>query len=855
LINYGILRIFMEFLEHVRYALRQFRKAPGFATTAILTVALGIGATTAIFTLVHAVLLKSLPVVKPQELWRVGNEENCCVNGGLQDNWSLFSFEQYRLFREHTQGFAELAAFQSGRNLIGVRQSSNSRPSESFRSEFVSGNYFTTFGIPPYAGRMLAPQDDNKGAPAVAVMSFRTWQEKFGGDRSVVGAGFVMNAQPVTIIGIAPPGFFGDRVEGNPPSFWLPLAAEPLIEPTASLLNDPALDWLDLIGRISPGANIKTMEAQMGVELRQFLLTPESKVDERSKTLVPKQTLHLSPGGSGVQMMRDEYKDGLHLLMWVSSSVLLIVCANLANLMLVRATARQQQTSVRSALGASRGVLVRQALTESVVLAVIGGLIGIAIAYAGTRMILHLAFRTDYVPINAVPSLPVFAFAFAVSLLTGIVFGIAPAWMTAKANPAEAMRGANRSTGRNTAWGRKALVVVQAVVSLVLLCAAGLLTRSLNNMQHRDFGFDTRNRYILHIDPEMAGYKPKQLEPFYRQLHDNLTAIPSVKQVSFSIYSPMEGDNWGEGVYIEGDPPPPPGTPDHGASWVRVTPGYFDTIGTKILEGRAIDEQDTPTTRSVAVVNRFFEKKYFKDGHAIGRHFSDDLKHPGAFEIVGVTEDTNYWGATSKMRAMYFLAQGQSAHNDDRRYQQFEDRSNYLNAIEIEMNSEVPGLEVQVRRAISQINPDLAVIDFQPFGAQVKANFTQQVMIARLTSLLGLLALVLASIGLYGVTAYSVERRTSEIGIRMALGADRLNVLKMILSSAFMQVGLGLGIGLPVAIAAGYVMAHQLFGVKPYDPIVLSITAFVLAAAAFVAAVIPARRAANTEPMWALRTE
>lgn len=845
----------MEFLEHVRYALRQFRKAPGFSTTAILTIALGIGATTAIFTLVHAVLLKSLPVVKPQELWRVGNEENCCVNGGLQDNWSLFSFEQYKQFRDHTQGFAELAAFQSGRNLIGVRQSGVSRPSESFRSEFVSGNYFSTFGISPYAGRLLSMQDDNKGAAAVAIMSYRTWQEKFGGDHSIVGAGFVMNAQPVTIVGIAPPGFFGDRVESNPPAFWLPLANEPLIEPTASLINDPALDWLDLIGRVNPGANIKAMEAQMQVELRQFLLTPESKVDERSKSLVPKQTLHLSRGGSGVQMMQDEYKDGLHLLMWVSSAVLLIVCANLANLMLVRSTARQQQTSVRSALGASRGVLVRQALTESVVLAVLGGLVGIAIAYVGTRMILGLAFRTNSVPVSAAPSLPVFAFAFVVSLLTGIVFGIAPAWMTARANPADALRGANRSTGRNTAWGRKALVVFQAVVSLVLLCAAGLLTRSLNNMQHRDFGFDTGNRYIVHIDPEMAGYQPKQLEAFYRQLHENLASIPGVKQVSFSLYSPMEGDNWGEGVYIEGDPPPAPGTPDHGASWVRATPGYFDTIGTKIAEGRAFNEQDTPTTRSVALVNRFFEKKYFKDGQAIGRHFSDDLKHPGAFEIVGVTEDTNYWGATSKMRAMYFLAQGQSAHNPDPRYQVFEDRSNYLNAIEIEMKSEIPGLEMQVRRAISQINPDLAVIDSRPFADQVKANFTQQVMIARLVSLLGLLALVLACIGLYGVTAYSVERRTSEIGIRMALGADRPIVLRLILSSAFLQIGIGLGIGVPLAILVGRFMANQLFGVKPYDPVVLSVTTAVLAAAAFVAAMIPARRAANTEPMWALRTE
>jgi predicted permease len=845
----------MQVLEHVRYALRQFRKAPGFAGTAIVTLALGIGATTAIFTLVHAVLLKSLPVVKPEELLRVGNEENCCVNGGLQDNWSLFSSEQYKQFKEQTPGFVELAAFQSGSSLLGVRQSGNNKPSESFRGEFVSGNYFSTFGIPAYAGRMLSPQDDSKGAPPVAVMSYRTWQEKFGGDRSVVGAGFVINAQSVTVIGIAPPGFFGDRVQSNPASFWLPLAAEPVIEPANSLLNDPALDWLDLIGRIKPGADTKAMEARMQVELRQFLLSPESKVEDRSKPLVAKQTLHFSPGGGGVQRMRDEYQDGLHLLMWISAFVLLIACANLANLMLVRATARKQQISVRSALGAPRSTLVRQALTESVVLAMMGGLAGIAIAFAGTSMILRLAFGNDYVPIHATPSLPVLAFAFAISFLTGLLFGIAPAWMTASANPADALRGAGRSTERKGAWGQRALVVVQAALSLVLLCAAGLLTRSLNNMQHRNFGFDTTSRYILHIDPQMAGYKPDKLEPLYRQLHESLSGIPGIQQVSFSLYSPMEGDNWGEGVYIEGEPPPPPGTPDHGASWLRVSPGYFDTIGTKIAEGRAINGQDTPTTRSVAVVNRFFEQKYFKDGRAIGKHFSDDLKHPGAFEIIGVTEDTNYWGATSKMRPMYFLAQGQSAHNPDVRYQQFEDRSGYLNAIEIQTRGVVSGLEVQLRRVLSQINPDLAVVDFQSFASQVKANFTQQAMIAKLTSFFGVLALILASIGLYGVTSYSVERRTSEIGIRMALGADRMNMLVMVLRSAFLQVGIGLAIGIPVTILGGRVMASQLFGVKPYDPMVLSITTTVLAAAAFVAAVIPARRAANTEPMLALRTE
>lgn len=842
----------MHFFEDVRHALRQFRNSPGFTTTAILTLALGIGATTAIFTLVHAVLLKSLPVVKPEQLWRIGSEEHCCVNDVLQNNWSLFSFEQYRLFKENTPGFAELAAFQAGAGIVGARRAGSSGASEVFSNEFVSGNYFSTFGISAYAGRMFKPQDDTKGAPLVAVMSFRAWQEKFGKDPSVVGATFVINAQPVMVIGIAPPGFFGDRIQSNPPAFWIPLAAEPQIEPTLAFMNEPSWDWLFLIGRVKPTSQVQAMEAQMQVELRQFLETPQAKVDAAVKARIPQQTLHFSPGGSGVQMMRNTYQDGLRLLMLVSGFVLLIACANLANLMLVRTITRKQQISVRSALGAARSTLVRQALTESLVLAVMGGIVGTIIAFAGTRMILTLAFGNEYVPIHATPSLPVLAFAFGASLLTGILFGIAPAWMTASTHPIEALRGASRSTGRNAAWGQKSLVVAQAALSLSLLCGAGLLIRSLNNMQHQAFGFDTTNRYILNINPQLAGYKPAQLEVLYRRLRDSLSTIPDVEQTSFSLWSPMDGDRtWGSRVFIEGEAP----VAGAGATWVRVSPGYFDVIGTRILEGRPFTEQDTPATRTVAIVNRFFEQKYFKDGRAIGKHFGDRKEYAGSFEIVGVTEDSNYREPMSKIRPMYFLVQGQSAHIDAPLYRAYEDSSQYLNAVEIKTRGKVPALEDQLRRALLQINPDLAAVNFQSFAAQVNANLTQQEMIAKLTSLFSILALILASIGLYGVTAYLVERRTGEIGIRMALGADRGKVLRLILSGAFLQVGIGLAIGIPATIFGGRVMASKLFGVTPHDPMVLTLTTVLLLTAAFVAAVIPALRAAKTEPMLALRTE
>jgi predicted permease len=842
--------------EDIRYALRQFRKVPGFTATAVLTLALGIGATTAIFTLVHAVLLKSLPVVNPDELWRVGDTEDCCINGGMRDDWSLFSYDQYKMFRDNNPEFEQMAGFQAGQDQISVRRQGSDHPAETFISGFVTGNAFDTFGISAYAGRLLQPTDDQTGAAPVVVMSFRTWQQKFGQDPSVVGSSFIVNGQPYTVIGVTPPGYYGERVESNPPSFWFPISSEPQIDGVFAVRDRPELQWINIIGRMKPGTNIKQVEARMQVQLRQWLMSPASKVEERSKSLVPKQTLHLAPGGSGVQTLRQEYEDGLHLLMWISSFVLLIACANLANLMLVRATTRKLQTSVRSALGAPRARLVRQALTESVVLAVMGGIVSLVFAFGGTKLILHLAFQKNYVPIHATPSLPVLGFAFGVALLTGVLFGVAPAWLTAHANPIDALRGANRSTGQGSSLTQKSLVVLQAAISLVLLCAAGLLTQSLSNMQHQKFGFDTNNRYIVHIDPQMAGYKPEQMDAFYRQLHDLLAAIPGMKSVAYSLYSPMEGDNWGTGVYIEGQTPPPPDSDENNASWVRASAGYFDTIGTKMVQGREFSDGDTSATRPVAVVNRTFAKKFFKDGNAIGQRFRLDLKAPVTYEIVGVTEDTQYWQPTSHIRPMFFLAAPQWAKYDDPDLASFEKVSHTkMDAIELRTAGYVPGLESQVRHVVAQVNPDLTVIDFRTFAEQVQNNFNQQGMIAQLTSLFGLLALALASIGLYGVTAYAVERRTSEIGIRMALGADRATVLRLVLRGAFLQVVIGLAIGIPATILGGRAVANQLYGIKPYDPLVLVVTTVVLLVAAFIAAVVPARRAANTEPMHALRTE
>ena len=858
-------------LADLKHTFRHLRRSPGFALTAILTLALGIGATTAIFTLVHAVLLRSLPVQDPSTLLRVGDNEQCCVNGGLPDyqdpvyDWSLFSYPQYQLFRDHTPGFASLAAFQSSDREMAVRRTGSNQPAQPWYSEFVSGNSFDTLGLRPYAGRLLRPSDDVQGAAPVAVISFETWQQKLGRDPSVIGSSFTINGKPVTVVGIAPPGFYSERLSPAPPAFWLPIHLVPSLTPIdADLLDHGDQQWLNLIGRIAPGAKPAAIQSQMQVELLQFLESPLANIVGPERALIPRQYLRLTPGGAGVQRMQEQYKDDLHLLMWIASFVLLIACANLANIMLARSVTQRQQIAVLTALGASRARLVQRALVECVVLALLGGAAGLFVAWGGARLILHLAFQHDPVSISASPSPLVLAFAFAASLLTGLLFGVAPAWLAAHADPIEALRGAHRSTGRHTTVAQKGLVVAQAAVSVVLLCAAGFLILSLQKLQHQHFGFDAEHRSIAQINAQSAGLQPYQLDSFYRQLDESLSSIPGVSHVAWSLWSPMDGNNRSEDVYVAGEPPPPPGSNVNLASWVRVSPDYFTTIGTKVVQGRAFSDSDNRTTANVAIVDEAFVKKYLHGQNPIGAHFGDwDQSTTGMYTIVGVVENAQYWPPNDTQQQghpMYFLPAWQWAQLPPSTakawlYADFLTATHYMSSLEIETNGMVPDLEAKVTAALQQINPNLMITRFHSFDQQVNLGFSQQQMIVQLTSLFGLVALALAAIGLYGVTAYAVAQRTGEIGIRMALGANHVHVQKMVLRDAFHQVGLGLLIGIPAAVAAGHLMAAELYGVKGWNLLVLGTTAALLGVVALLAAAVPARRAAAVEPMEALRGE
>jgi len=841
-------------------------KSPGLTAVTVVTLALGIGAPTAIFTLVHQVMLRSLPVAQPGQLWRVGGAVRCCYSDGYtqgsddlpsQTGWNLFCWEAYKLFRGNTPAFENLAAFQIGEANahLGVRRAGSPAPVETANGEYVSGNFFNTFGITAWRGRLFADADDQEGAPPVAVLSFHSWQGKFGSDPSVVGAMYEFNGHPFTIVGIAMPGFFGAKIAGSDmPDFWLPLTTEQLIAGPTSRLKNPRLAWLDLIGRVRPGTNPKNLEVQLQVELHQWLASHAADMTSQEQALLEKQTLHLAPGGAGVSLMRENYKGSLRLLLMAALCVLLVACANIANLLLARGLKDRPQTALRAALGASRARLVFKALSESLTLALFGAVAGIAVSYAGARLILYLAFSSadTWVPVNATPSLPVLLFALGISVITGIVFGMAPAWITSNADPLEALRGTNRSTCVQRQWAQETLVIVQASASLVLLSAAAMLGRSLTNLEHQNFGFDPGSRYLVSLDPRLSGYTQEQLVPFFSEIGDRLRAIPGVCGVGAILEAPLSGWLWPHDIQIEGKPDPGP-KDDVRAGWTRVTPDFFRTFGDTIVAGRPIAAEDNADTRPVAVINQAFAKKFFAGENPIGQHFGPAPRQNAAmYEIVGVASDLDFG---SGPQPIYFLPEAQSTHFDDSESEEREVSSHYLYNLVLWVPGNPPGLAAQVKRALADINPNLVTYGVQSYSEVIHANFAQQRMIASLTWLFGAIGLVLAAVGLFGVTSYGVEQRTSEIGVRIALGAGRGSVLLMVLRDAFSTVAIGLALGIPAAIGAGHIIANQLFGVSPWDPLIVSGATLLLVLAALIAAFIPARRAASLDPVEALRTE
>jgi predicted permease len=848
-------------IGELRYALRQFWVARVFTATAVLTLALGIGGTTAIFTLMHAVMLRSLPVGDPSRLYRIGDGDACCVQGGPQDRWGMFSFPLFERLKAEIPEFEEVTAFQAGGGRVSVRRQAVDTTSRPLRSEYVTGNYFSTLGVGAFGGRVLSAADDTPAAPPVVVLSHHVWQGTYGGDPTMVGATLFVEGHPFTVVGVTPPGFFGETLRGDPPDLWIPLQQEPLINGDTSILRQPISAWLRAIGRLRPGATTDALGPRLTGLLRQWMQHDSGYPANWMPGVVeslPAQVITVVPAGAGVGIMKEQYGRSLQILLAVCGLVLLIACANVANLLLARAVARRGQTAVRLAMGASRRQIVTQALVESILLAVAGGIAGLAVAVGTARLLLALAFAgATFLPIDTRPAPMVLLFAFGLALVTGIVFGAAPAWFATRTDPIDALRGAGRSTGDHSSLARKTLLIVQATLSVVLVAGSTMLARSLGNLESQNFGFEIQGRVLVQLNRPPANYTAEKLAALYRDVEARINRLPGMQGSGLALYNPLT-DNWGELVLVAGHPPPKPGE-QAGASWDRVSANYLQLLGVPIVRGRHFSAADNETTAPVAVVNEAFVRRFFKsDEDPIDRHFGLDLpENVGTYRIVGIVRDAKFAGGglDRPARPMFFVPLAQTVDYKNALMKRLESQSHFVRGLLLATNTPQGTLEPQVKRALAEADPNLTVTTVRTMQQQVDRSFDQQRAVASLAGLFGIVALALAAIGLYGVTAYTVARRTNEIGLRMALGADRGKVIEMVLRGAFRRVVIGIVLGIPLAVGAGRLLSAQLYGVQFWDPVALGVAAVSLAACAFCAAIIPAARAASISPMNALRAE
>jgi predicted permease len=848
-------------ISNIRYALRRLRLSPVFTIAAIATLALGIGGTTAIFTLIDAVMLRSLPVSDPSRIFRVGDGDDCCVEGGPQDRWGMFSFPLFQRLVTQAPEFEELAAFQASSARLSVRRTKREEAARPLRAEYVTGNYFSTLGVGSFGGRVFTPEDDKAAAAPVAVLSHHVWQTAYGSDPSVVGSSFVVEGQPFTIIGVAPPGFFGETLRSDPPEIWIPLEHEPSIAGEGTLLRQPVSAWLRVIGRLRAGASIDGVGPRLTGVLRQWMVSdaqyPSNWMPDVMRSL-PKQVINIVPAGAGVAEMKENYGRSLQILFFVCGLVLLIACANVANLLLARSVAHRSQTAVRLAIGATRRQIVMQALTESVILAIGGSLAGLLVASAAAELLLSLAFRSaHFLPISVAPSPLVFGFAMALAVLTGIVFGAAPAWFATRTDPADALRGSGRGTSTRSSLATKSLMVMQAALSVVLVAGATMLARSLNNLERQDFGYRTDGRVLVSIRSPRADYTLPKLNALYRQIERRLDELPGVQGSGLALYNPLT-DNWGEYIYVSGHPAPKMGD-EAASSWDRVSTNYLPNLGMTMMRGRAFTAADNETTEPVAIVNQTFAKHFFKsDEDPIGMHFGLDMPENAAtFQIVGIVRDAKFasFALSRPARPMFYVPLAQNVDYKNAMMAKLELRSHFAGGVMLRTDLSPGALEPVLTKALADVDPNLTIVSLRTVREQVELSFNQERAVASLAGLFGTVALLLAAVGLYGVTAYTVAQRTNEIGIRMALGANRGKVVQLVLRGASFRVLLGLAFGIPLAIGAGRLISAQLYGVSSWDPLALLVAVATLAISAFFAAVIPARRAASISPLTALRTE
>ncbi len=833
--------------KDIRYGIRGLLKRKGFAAIAVLTLALGIGANTAIFTLVNAVMLKSLPVDKPEELVLFSDavgEGTSIEDTPRAGQWRLFSYASYEYFRTHNQSFQDIAALRSGVSRLSVRQTDSQAAAAARASgHLVSGNYFSVLGVRAMRGRLLTPDDDKPNVQPAAVISHRYWEKELNSDSSTVGKNVIINGTNFTIVGITPPEFFGERVR-RPPDFWLPLAFQPQIELRDSYLANNQVYFLMVMGRLRPGVSMDQAQATTNLALRQFLTEQAgSQLTEERQKGIQNTFATLVEGKGGISGLRVVYSKPLQMLLAIVGMILLIACANVGSLLLSRAAARKAEISLRMALGASRWRIIRQLLTESMLLAALGGICGVLLAQWAVIVLVRLVARES--PLDTGADVGVLAFTIGVSILAGLLFGLIPAIQASRTNLSSAMKEKTRTKSGFLKLNLSSLMVVlQVGLSMVLLTGAGLFARSLVKLQSEDIGFDRNNLMLLGVDPRLANYKTTELPTLYQQLIERLSTVPQVKSVSMATYAPMSGTRRSSSIRVPGF------TPERGEDVtvqdILAGPRYAETLGMPVLRGREIEMRDTAAAPRIAVINSTFAERFFKDQNPIGRSFTfDDETDDGApLEIVGVVGDIKSDDAREKPEPTVY-----------RPILQIQDGSAYSVTLHIRTLSDPTPLTPQVRQMINQIDDKLPIYGVTTMSEQLRQNLNQERLIAQLVSFFGALALILACIGLYGVMAHGVARRTNEIGIRMALGARGGNIAWMILRETLYLVLAGLVIGVPAALLGARLISSQLFGVSPTEPLTLIAAAGVLTIVALLAGYLPARRASRVNPLSALRYE
>ncbi len=847
--------------RHLLHGCRKLRGSPAFTAAAVATLALGMGGTTAIFTLMDSVMLRPLPVLDPGRLYRIGDGDDTTVTG-RHGRWGVFSFPLYERLQAGAAEFEDITAFDWGGSLLSVRrQGAEDATIRPLRVGYVSGTYFSTLGVDASVGRVFAPDDDRPSAPPAVVLSHRTWQGAYGADPSVIGSTFVVEGRPFTVIGVTAPGFFGETVRASPPDLWIPLQHEPTIAGEGSLLRQATSPWLFVIGRLREDASIAGMAPRLTGILHQWIRFeadyPANLMPDIVREL-PNQTIRVVPAGSGIGLagisLKERYGTGLRILLAICGLVLVIACANVANLLLARAVARREQTAMRLAIGATRRQIVGEALVESVLLAAAGGVVGLLVSVGATRLLVALALQdSSLAPVTTTPSLVTLSFAAGLSLAAGVSLGVVPAWLATRTDPIEALRGSGGSIGRSFR-SRTALLIVQASLSVAVVAGSTMLGRSLVNLQSQDFGYDVRERVLIGLKRLPSTYAPPQLSTLYRDVEQRLTGLPGVRGAGLALYNPLAG-NWGESVVVDGRPPNASG--ESAASWNRVSAGYLQDLGVTLVGGRSFTSADNETSAPVAVVNEAFVRRFFRDDEdPLDQHFGVDRpENAGTFRIVGVVRDARFVssGLNRPPGPMFFvpLAQRVDYGTDYRRM--VERLSHFVHGILVVSDSPPGVVEPMVRGTLADADPNLVVTSIRTLQQQIDRSFTRERAVVSLAGLLGIVSLVLAAVGVYAVIACMVAQRTNEIGIRMALGADRAKVIGLVLRQAFQRVAVGLVVGLPLAVGAARLMAAQLHGVSSWDPFSLTVAAASLAGCALVAALIPASRAAAILPMTALQ--